>query len=267
MFFKLKILFPFFILILFYVNLYSQSEIGVTAGINQSQLYGPSDDFYYRATFKPYVNYTASIFYKEPLTDRITNGFELESMHVKSSIDAIEQIGVAHTYHYNVLLDLNYVNLHFLYAIKLFSIQKTKFTATISPYVGYLIHSKAVGYGTRPTPYTYIDSLGKPHDILWDEKYNINETQTKMMRKINIGLSASLDASFPVNDKLTVLLKAAYDMGAWNVMKQEKFTGIRGCILTVGVTYGLTKKYLHFSDWKSRKDFHSLQSAFFYSVL
>jgi hypothetical protein len=251
MFFKLKILFPLFILTLSYGHLYGQSEIGVTAGINQSQLYGPSDDSYYRANFKAYMNYTASIFYKEPITDRITTGFELENMHVKSSIDAVEQTGVAHTYHYNAVLDLNYANLHFLYAIKLFSIQKAKFTATISPYVGYLIHSKAVGYETSPTPYTYIDSLGKPHDILWDEKYNINETQTKMMRKMNIGLSISLDASFPVNDKLTVLLKAAYNMGAWNVMKQEKFTGIRGCIITAGVAVGLTKKYFHFSDWKS----------------
>src|SRR4051794_4966817 len=121
MFLKIKITFSILTLSLFSANLCGQSEIGITVGINQSQLYGPGDGFNYRPIFKPYVNYTASVFYKEPITDKITNGFELESMHVKSSIDVIEQTGVAHTYHYNALLDLNYVNLHFLYAIKLFS--------------------------------------------------------------------------------------------------------------------------------------------------
>jgi hypothetical protein len=230
----------------------AQSELGVTAGMNHSGFYGRRDGSYYIPTFEHHIGYTASVFYKEPLTEKLIAGFELENLQVRSNMNLIRQTGVMHTSHDNMLLDLNYINLHFLFGRKLFSIKEMPFSLSISPYYGYLIHSKAIGYSTGTAAYSYIDSLGQEQHIFGEKRYEINETNVKEISKANIGARLSLDATIHLHNKWYLGLKASYNLGIYNVMDEEKFIGIRGYALSAGLAYHFEKKYMHFNDWESK---------------
>lgn len=228
----------------------SQSQIRITAGMNQCGFYGKGEDYFYNATYKHYVNYAASVSYKEYIKKKLVAGFELENVNVQSDLDIGIHQSVAYSYSYNVAAHLNYINLHFFFGYDLFSIKGTQFSVSLDPYFGYLVHAKTVGYGTRPMPWTYVDSLGVTQHIIWDQRYDVNET--KLFRKSNIGLRLSLDISVPVNDKFAVLIKGGYDYGIYGVISESAFVGIRGYTVTAGIAYHLSKNYLRFNEMKSK---------------
>src|SRR3954463_13040193 len=164
----------------FSVFTYAQSEIGVSGGMHQSGFYSRKNtDSHFTAEYKPYWSYVASVSYREPISTKLVAGFELENMHVKSNMDYSKAVGMTHAFSYDALLDLDYINFHFLFGGKLFSLKTTTISGIISPYFGYLVHSKAVGYGIKPVPYSYTDSLGQTYNIMGSERYDIHETQTQ----------------------------------------------------------------------------------------
>jgi len=232
----------------FSVFTYGQSEIGISGGALKSGFYDNYRSSDFNGSYKPYWSYTASVYYKEPVSAKLYAGFELEEMHVKSNLKYSKAVGMTHVFTYDALLDLDYINFHFLFGGKLFSIKETAICATLSPYYGYLVHSRAVGYGTKSVPFTYTDSLGT-HNIMGDERYDINETQTKEMHKANIGLSLKLDATIPIHAKLALLFRTSYNLGIYSVVREDPFIGIRGYAFSIGIIYKLDKKYLHFSEW------------------
>lgn len=232
------------------VKTQNQSEIGAYAGVHKSGFYGGKRGYKFDATYKPYWNYTASVYYKESVSNKLYAGFELESMHVKSHLQFSKAVGVAHFYSYNALLDLDYINFHFLFGGKLSFTDRTTISTTLSPYYGYLVHSKAIGYGTKPGPFTSVtDSLGNTIQIQGTETYDIHETKTQKVHKANVGVCLNLDATIKLYDKLALLLKASYNLGIYRVISEDPFIGIRGYAFSVGIAYKLDKKYLHFSEW------------------
>lgn len=236
--------------LLFFNCVYGQSEIAAFGGIQQSGFYGTLDKSMYTSHYKQFMNYGASVLYKEQITDRLFAGLEVESTHIRSNIEISEVIKMGGPLFYNALLDLDYLNLHFLYGIQLLGVKKISCFASADPYFGFLVHSKAAGTGGRPSSHIEIDSSGQEHTIISNQSYEINESPTQLLRKANVGVRLNMDVHFKINDKWGVLLKGSYSFGIYGVLKDHVFVGIQGYAFSAGVSYQLEKKYLCFSEWK-----------------
>lgn len=241
-----------YILFLFYIQFaivsYGQSEIGFNGGINQSGFYGlnKNKNAFTNFRVKHYLNYSISIHYKEPVSNHTFAGFELESMNVKSRLDMRIYNGHLFWYEQNSSFNLNYLNVYFLFGGKLLSINKVKVLGGISPYYGYLIHSKGEGTKTDVKSSYYTDSTGASKLYTYVETRDINKVA--VLRKANIGMRLNLDIQIPISNKLELSLKPAYHFGFYNVIKEDIFIGIRGFSLTTGLIYHLDKKYLRLAE-------------------
>lgn len=230
------------------------SKIGITASVHESGFYGRKEQDRFYANHQSHWSYATGVYYKEPVTKYLFAGFELENLHVRSNLEYSNGIGVMYSYTFNALLDLDYLNFHFLFGGRLISGKRISISATLSPYFGYLVHSKAAGYETKTEPYDYTDSLGQTHVFFGNGKYDLPGTNVKQIRKANIGQCLSLDVEVTLTERLQLLLKASYNQGIFNVISEDAFIGIRGAGFSAGVAYLMNKKYINFSKDKHEQN-------------
>lgn len=223
------------------VKTQNQSEIGIYAGTHKSGFYGSRGS---SINYKSFGSYVASAYYKKPISDKLFSGFELEYMHVKSNLHYSNAIEIKRSHTYDALINLDYINFHFLFGGELFSIKGTTISGTLSPYFGYLLYSKASGYEMYTEGYTYFDSLGMMHNGTGYQKQLIEGEQIELIRKSNIGMCLNLDASIPVIKKLFLVVRAGYNLGIYSVINEseKRFAGIRGYSFSVGLALKINKK-------------------------
>lgn len=214
---------------------YGQSEVGITAGINGSSLYGERKNEASQFDYTHKIDYVTSIFYKLPVTEKSFVGIELENMQVKSGIQILTAAGYRNGIFYNAVFDLNYFNAHLFYGRRFFSIGKTVVSLKIGPYVGYLLQSSATGYYGNSG---YVPMPGMQNTFY----YEINETPAKDIGKYNVGLRLQVDAHIPLNDNLFILANASYCQGTTDVLYHTGYTMIVGYTLTTGLAYRFNKK-------------------------
>lgn len=235
----------------FSVLTFAQSEIGLSGGFNQFGFYHLQGKYNYLSNqfvSKKQLNYVLAIHYKEPISNRLFAGFELENMQIKSKIYLLAPQNRFYSYSIDALVYMNYMNLHFLFGGKLFSIKKLDVLGAISPYYGYLLSVNGTGYDTEVQGGYYFDSLGVQYSYVSTVKRPIQGSKT--FKKANVGLGLNIDVCIPLKDKLQLSVKPAYNLGIYNVIKEDRFCGLNGFSLTAGVVYKLDRKYLHFSEWE-----------------
>lgn len=216
-----------------------KSEIGISGGIHKSGFYGEEKNEY--AKYKSYWSYMASAYYKASISNKLYAGFELEKIHVKSNFYFLKNITPRASSIYDALLDLDYINFHFLVGDELFSIKGAIVSGTLSPYVGYLLQSKATGYEKQTISYVYSDSLGL-HTGYFIKQDDVDEKQARKARQMNAGMGVSLDLTIPLRKELAFVLKTSYNIGVYNTISEKVFTGIRGYAVSVGAVYKLYRK-------------------------
>lgn len=235
----------------FSVFTFAQSEIGLNVGLNQSGFYRLQRKDYYLSSYlssNKKLNYVMAIHYMEPISNRLFAGFDLENMQVQSQIELLVHQNHFYSYNMHGEVYMNYMNLHFLFGGKLFSIKKLDVLGAISPYYGYLLSVNGTGYDTEVQGGYYFDSLGVQYSYVSTVKRPIQGSKT--FKKANVGFGLDIDVRIPLKDKLQLSVKPAYNLGIYNVIKEDRFCGLNGFSLTAGVVYKLDRKYLHFSEWE-----------------
>lgn len=215
-------------------------EIGMNGGTHKTGFYEGKRAVYPFGKYKPFWTYTASTYFKIPTVKTFYAGLELEQMHVKSNLYFSKPYGYKTGYEYDALFNLDYINLHLLFGSKLFSIKKIAVLGTLSPYFGYLLNSHAKGRETYNSTYDYSDSLGLHNGFVKTEQA-IEGSQTKKLRKVNIGWCVNLDVAVPLQERFAITCRASYNLGIYGVINEDPFIGIRGYAFTVGAAYQLNK--------------------------
>ncbi|MFY9418480.1 MAG: hypothetical protein WAP17_05265 [Bacteroidales bacterium] len=216
----------------------NHSYFGINLGINNSNFYSFSDyhDEYY---YMPYINYDFSLFYIENTNKNTFLGFELENQNI--SIKSYTLYFTVSTYdEQHIKYNLNFMNFYPLFGIYLVNDDRVKISLNISPYVGFLVYSKAVGIVKESDWKQVVDTAGNIINIPIIETYNINDSPVKDKSNFNFGFRLGYNIMIDLNKNWTMFLVNNYSMGLVNMIDESKLYNMT---FQLGISYKFNNNF------------------------
>ncbi len=227
------------ILLLFSGSIFGQSKIGIKGGINRSHFYNSFFTVFYNKNCKPYNKYLFSLVYRET-KDKKNIGLELQ-YKAKSAIIEDLDLGLGSSSYDSIHYYLNYIDLYLLVGYNIIEKKYINIYWNLTPYIGYLVNSKAVGTGWYSSHYT--DSTGTTSYKV--NHWKMNESPINDISKIDIGIGLGFGISFPIGDKYKLFVENSYSIGFAPKGNDFIYSNTLDVMFSIGLLYKLDSFFIN----------------------
>ncbi|MGC9332013.1 MAG: hypothetical protein ACP5DZ_09100 [Bacteroidales bacterium] len=211
--------------------LHAQSEIGLSAGINNTNFFevnmfgsDMSED-----NFIAKNSYVIRLHYLKSKDNGNKQGFMLEQMHKKAYSDVSFMITHTSFEYQTIDWSLQYVNLHYVYDKQLFANDNFRLGLPLKPYIGGVI---------------YICMNGKQEHVsnTLSSREEFNGCKFADKWYPSLGVSTGLSLKYMLDDRFGITLNPILELDLITPVNNSECTMTRSFLITLGVIYRFKTK-------------------------